>query len=62
REWMGETSKIIEAHNVKIRVIGLYSHRVFAIIDRFCKILAEMLYKVQFAIETISGNSKLIRA
>ncbi|CAG8833210.1 36667_t:CDS:1, partial [Racocetra persica] len=33
-----------------------------AIVDRFCKTLAEMLYKVQSAVKTISGNPKLIRA
>ncbi|CAG8794112.1 9642_t:CDS:1, partial [Racocetra persica] len=39
-----------------------YFHQGLAIADRFCKTLAEMLYKVQSAVETISRNPKLIRA
>ncbi len=27
REWMGKTSRLMQEHNVTIRVIGLYSHR-----------------------------------
>ena len=62
REFMGETSKIMEEHNVMIRLIGAYSHRGLAIVDRFCKTLAEMLYKIQYSIESISADPKLIRA
>ena len=51
----------MEAHNVTIRVIGAYSHRGLAIVDRFCKTLAEMLYKIQYAVESITSNPKLIR-
>ncbi|CAJ0756029.1 15974_t:CDS:1, partial [Entrophospora sp. SA101] len=51
----------MQEHNVTIRVIGAYSHRGLAIVDRFCKTLAKMLYKVQYAVETISSNPKLIR-
>ncbi|CAG8808572.1 6747_t:CDS:2, partial [Gigaspora rosea] len=38
------------------------NHRGVAIVDRFCKTLAEMLYKVQYTVELISSDSKLIRA
>ena len=62
KEFMGETARLMEAHNVTIRVIGPYSHRGLAIVDRFCKTLAEMLYKVQYAVESISEDPKLIRA
>ncbi|CAJ0837762.1 4331_t:CDS:2 [Entrophospora sp. SA101] len=61
REFMGETSRLMQEHNVTIRVIGLYSHRGLAIVERFNKTLAEILYKVQYAVETISSNPKLIR-
>ena len=62
REFMGEMSKIMEEHNVTIRLIGAYSHRGLAIVDRFCKTLAEMLYKIQYSVESISADPKLIRA
>jgi len=61
KEFMGETSKIMEARNVTIRVIGAYSHRGLALVERFNKTLAEMLYKIQYAVESISKNPKLIR-
>src|SRR6266487_4593063 len=61
-EFMGETSKIMEEHNVMIRLIGAYSHRGLAIVDRFCKTLAEMLYKIQYSVESIFSDPKLIRA
>ncbi|CAG8704977.1 564_t:CDS:2 [Cetraspora pellucida] len=51
----------MEAHNVTIRVIGAYSHCGLALVERFNKTLAEMLYKIQYAVESISKNSKLIR-
>ncbi|CAJ0746394.1 8993_t:CDS:2 [Entrophospora sp. SA101] len=60
-EFMGETSRLMQEHNVIIRVIGLYSHRRLAVVERFNKTLAKMLYKVQYAVETISSNPKLIR-
>ncbi|CAG8633000.1 7330_t:CDS:2 [Gigaspora rosea] len=56
-EFKKSVSLLMEAHNVTIRVIGPYSHRGLAIVDRFCKTLAEMLYKVQSAIET-PGSKK----
>ncbi|CAG8802979.1 34907_t:CDS:1, partial [Racocetra persica] len=51
----------MEAHNVTIRVIGAYSHCGLALVERFNKTLAEMLYKIQYAVESISKNPKLIR-
>src|SRR5437879_4934177 len=62
KEWAGQTSQLMKEHGVVIRVIGPYSHRGTAIVERFNKTLAEMLYKVQSAVETISRNPKLIRA
>ncbi|CAG8593716.1 17431_t:CDS:2 [Gigaspora rosea] len=62
REYMAETAQILQEHKVIIRVIGAYSHRGLAIVDRFCKTLAEMLYRVQYAVESISSDPKLIRA
>ncbi|CAG8603807.1 2126_t:CDS:2, partial [Paraglomus brasilianum] len=61
KEFMGETARLMEAHNVTIRVIGAYSHRGLALVERFNKTLAEMLYKIQYAVESISKNPKLIR-
>ena len=57
---MGETARLMEAHNVTIRVIGAYSHRGLALVERFNKTLAEILYKVQYAVESITSNPKLI--
>jgi len=54
-------SQLMEAHNVTIRVIGAYSYRGLALVERFNKTLAEMLYKIQYAVESISKNPKLIR-
>ncbi|CAG8802508.1 3371_t:CDS:1, partial [Racocetra persica] len=62
QEWIGETSRIIEEHGVIIRVIGPYSHRGTAIVERFNKTLAEILYKIQYSIESIFSDPKLIRA
>src|SRR6185312_14941987 len=47
--------------DVTIRVIGVYSHRGLALVERFNKMLAEMLYQIQYAVESISKNPKLIR-
>ena len=58
---MGETVRLMEAHNVTIRVIGAYSHRGLALVERFNKTLAEILNKVQYAVESITSNPKLIR-
>ncbi|CAG8768446.1 32542_t:CDS:1, partial [Racocetra persica] len=56
------TSRIMEEHGVVIRVIGPYSHCGTAIVERFNKTLAKMLYKIQYSIESISSDPKLIRA
>src|SRR6266516_2893415 len=58
---MGETSRLIQEHNVIIRVIGPYSHRGTAIVERFNQTLSKILYKIQYAVESISSNSRLIR-
>jgi hypothetical protein len=58
----GETSHLMQEHNVIIQVIGPYSHRGAAIVERFNKILSKILYKIQYAVESISSDSKLIRA
>ncbi|CAG8726604.1 26485_t:CDS:2, partial [Racocetra persica] len=62
KEFMGETSKIMKAHNITIQVISAYSYQDLALVERFNKTLAEILYKVQYAIKSITSNSKLIRA
>ncbi|CAG8815084.1 20872_t:CDS:2, partial [Gigaspora rosea] len=38
------------------------SHRGTAIVKRFNQILSKILYKIQYAIESISSDSRLIRA
>src|SRR6202034_3704642 len=47
---------------VTIRVIGPYSHCGTAIVERFNKTLSKILYKIQYAVESISSDSRLIRA
>src|SRR5215469_9729860 len=59
---MGETSRLMREHDVIIWVIGLYSHRDTAMVERFNKTEADMLYKIQYAVESISSNPRLIRA
>jgi myo-inositol-1-phosphate synthase len=59
---MGETSRLMQEHNVIIRVIGPYSHRGIAIVERFNQTLSKILYKIQYAVESISSDPKLIRA
>jgi hypothetical protein len=58
---MGETSRIMQEHDVTIRVISLYSHHGAAIVERFNQTLAKILYKVQYAVESISSDLRLIR-
>jgi hypothetical protein len=60
-EFRKSVSQLMKTHNVTIRVIGAYSHRGLALVERFNKTLAEMLYKIQYAVESISKNPKLIR-
>src|SRR5436190_3180703 len=62
REFMGETSRLMQEYNVIIRVIGPYSHRRVALVERFNKTLSKILYKIQYAVESISSDPKLIRA
>ena len=62
REFMGETSRLMQEHNVTIRVIGPYSHRGTAMVERFNKTEGDMLYKIQYAVESISSDPRLIRA
>src|SRR4051812_6706349 len=62
REWMGETSRLMQEHDVTIRVIGPYSHRGTAFVERFNQTLSKFLYKIQYAVESISSDSELIRA
>ncbi|CAG8849909.1 705_t:CDS:1, partial [Racocetra persica] len=61
KEWAGQTSQLMKEHSVVIRVIGPYSHHSIAIVERFNKTLAKILYKVQYAVESITSNPKLIR-
>ncbi|GBC48982.2 hypothetical protein RIR_jg25483.t1 [Rhizophagus irregularis DAOM 181602=DAOM 197198] len=61
REWMDETSRLMQEHNVTIRVIGPYSHRGNGMVERFNKTEGEMLYKIQYAVESISSDPRLIR-
>ena len=51
----------MQEHNVTIRVIGPYSHRGIAIVERFNKTEGNMLYKIQYAVESISSDLRLIR-
>src|SRR5438128_1247705 len=60
-EFKKSVSQLMEAHNVTIRIIGPYSHRGMAIVERFNQTLSEMLYKIQYAVESITSNPKLIR-
>jgi hypothetical protein len=62
REFMGETSRLMQEHNVTIRVIGPYSHRGLAMVERFNKTEADILYKIQYAVESITSDSRLIKA
>jgi len=62
REWMGETSRLMQEHNVTIRVVGPYSHRGLAFVERFNQTLSKNLYKIQYAVESISSDPRLIRA
>ncbi|GBB90722.1 hypothetical protein RclHR1_17790001, partial [Rhizophagus clarus] len=62
REFMGETSRLMQEHNVIIRVVGPYSHKRVVLVERFNKTLSKILYKIQYAVESISSDPKLIRA
>ena len=62
REFMGKTSRLMQEHNITIWVIGPYSHRGLAFVKCFNQTLSKILYKIQYAIESITSNPKLIRA
>jgi len=59
---MGETSHLMQEHDITIWVIGPYSHRRLAFMERFNQTLSKILYKIQYAVESISSDSRLIRA
>src|SRR6266542_5063541 len=59
REFMGKTSRLMQEHDVTIRVVSPYSHRRVAFVERFNQTLSKILYKIQCAIESISSNSEL---
>ena len=52
----------MQEHNVTIQVIGPYSHKNIAIVKRFNKMEGNMLYKIQYAVESISSDLRLIKA
>jgi len=51
----------MQEHNVTIRVIGPYNHRDIAMVKHFNKMKGDMLYKIQYAVESISSDPRLIR-
>ncbi|GBB97106.1 hypothetical protein RclHR1_29130003 [Rhizophagus clarus] len=59
---MGETSRLMQDYDVTIWVIGLYSHYGTAIVERFNQMLSKILYKIQYAVESILSNPGLMRA
>jgi hypothetical protein len=59
---MGETFYLMQEHNVIIRIIGPYSYCGTAIVERFNQTLLKILYKIQYAVEFISSDSRLIKA
>ncbi len=61
-EFMGETSWLMQEHDVTIQVISPYSHRGLAFVKRFNQTLSKILYKIQYAVESISSDPQLIRA
>ena len=52
----------MQEHDVIIRVVGPYSHRRLAFVKRFNQTLSKILYKIQYAVESISSDPRLIRA
>ena len=52
----------MQEHGVIIRVISLYSHRGLAFVKCFNQTLSKILYKIQYAVESISSEPRLIRA
>jgi predicted oxidoreductase len=52
----------MQDHNVTIRVVSPYSYRKVAFVEHFNQTLSKILYKIQYAVESISSDPKLIRA
>src|SRR3954463_7292892 len=52
----------MQEYDITIRVVGPYSHRGLAFVKCFNKTLSKILYKIQYAVESISSDPKLIRA
>ena len=55
REFMGEASKVMKTHNVKMRRGETGLHRSQAIVERFNRTLAEKLFGHQYAQEYLSA-------
>ena len=62
KEFKKSVSQLMQEHGVVIRVIGAYSHRGLALVERFNQTLSKILYKIQYAVESITSNPKSIRA
>src|SRR6266498_5362443 len=52
----------MQEYDVTIRVVGPYSHRKLAFVKCFNQTLSKILYKIQYAVESISSDPRLIRA
>src|SRR3954463_9287352 len=52
----------MQEYDITIRVVGPYSHRGLAFVERFNKTLSKILYKIQYAVESISSDPGLMRA
>ena len=61
-EFMGKTSRLMQEYNIMIWVIELYNHRDLAMIECFNKTKTNMLYKIQYTVESIISDLRLIKA
>ena len=52
----------MQEYNVMIQIIRSYNHRNTVIVKHFNKMEGDMLYKIQYAVESISSDPRLIRA
>ena len=52
----------MQEHDVTIQMVSPYSHRRVAFVERFNQTLSKILYKIQYAVKSISSDSRLIRA
>ncbi len=52
----------MQKYNIMIQVIELYNHRSTAIVKHFNKTEENILYKIQYTVESISSDLRLIRA